>query len=113
MKSRCVAIISLCPLVMIVSGNLHICNFHNLNDISKSVLVLPEIQCSLDIVIFSDTGHFKGTSLDNRNLPNPLAGKRMESISLDDPLYKIASRYSISIDPSQLIYPSDQFMTVN
>ena len=78
-------------------------NFHTLNDIPKSVIVPPETQYSLACVILSDGGHFRGISLNSRNLPGihlifdglHEQEKRIQIVSLDDTFSKIAPRYDI------------------
>jgi hypothetical protein len=102
-KSYCVATFNSCPWVMVVGGYFQHYNFHTLNDIPKSVIHPPETQYSLACVILSDGGHFKGISLDSRNSPGIhlifdglyQQERRIQIISLDDPLSKIASGYDI------------------
>ena len=92
-----------CPWVMVVGGYFQHYNFHTLNDIPKSVAVPPETQHSLACVILSVGGHFSGISLDSRNSPGihlifdglHEQEKKIQIISLDDPLFKIAPRYDI------------------
>ena len=92
-----------CPWVMVFVGYFQHYNFHTLNDIPKSVILPPETQYSLACVILSDGGHFKGISLDSRNSPGIhlifdglyQQERRIQIISLDDPLSKIASGYDI------------------
>jgi hypothetical protein len=102
-KRQCVANFESCPWVMVFGAYFQHYSFHTLNDIPKSVLVHPETQYSLASVILSNGAHFRGTSLDIRNSPgihlifdgiNELE-ERVQIISLDDPLSKIAPGYCI------------------
>lgn len=102
-KSYCVATFNSCPWVMVVGGYFQHYNFHTLNDIPKSVIHPPETQYSLACVILTDGGHFRGISLDSRNLPGihiifdglHEQEKSIQIISLDDSFSKIAPRYYI------------------
>jgi len=88
---------------MVVGGYFQHHNFHTLNDIPKSVLVPPETQYSLASVILCNGAYFRGISLDGRNssgihlifdeIHEP--EERIQIISLDGPLSKIAPRYDI------------------
>jgi hypothetical protein len=101
-KCHCVASFNSCPWVMVVRGDFQYFNFHTLNDIPKSVMFPPETQYSLACIILTDGGHFIGISLDIRNSPgihlifDGIKDKdRIQVISLDDPLSKIAPRYIV------------------
>jgi Ubiquitin carboxyl-terminal hydrolase len=102
-KPHCVANYQSCPWVMVFGAYFQHYSFHTLNDIPKSVMVPPETQYSLACVILSNGAHFRGISLDIRNSPgihlmfdgiNEL-DERVQIISLDDPLSKIAPTYRI------------------
>ena len=89
---------------MVVGGYFQHYNFHNLNDIPKSVLFPPETKYSLACVILTDGRYFRGISLDSRNSPGihlifdgikDEPEKKIQIISLDDPFSKIAPRYDI------------------
>ena len=89
---------------MVVRGYFQHYNIHTLNDIPNSVIVPPETQYSLASVILTDGGHFIGISLDIRNSPGihlVFDGikykheERIQVISLEDPLSKIAPRYDV------------------
>ena len=102
-KRHCVAAFNSCPWVMVFTGYFQHYNFHTLNDIPKSVLFPPETQYFLASVILTNGGHFIGISLDSRNSPGIhlmfdgmlQPEKRIQTISLDDPLSKIAPGYRI------------------
>jgi hypothetical protein len=103
-KRHCVASFNSCPWVMVFRGYFQHYNFHTLNDIPNTVLVPPETQYSLASVILTDGGHFIGISLDIRNSPgihlifDGIKHKhegRIQIISLEDPLSKIAPRYEV------------------
>ncbi len=103
-KRHCVASFNSCPWVMVVRGDFQHYNFHTLNDIPNSVLFPPETQYSLASVILTDGGHFIGISLDIRNSPGihlifdgikHKHEEKIQIISLEDPLSKIAPRYKV------------------
>jgi hypothetical protein len=103
-KRHCVANFNSCPWVMVFGTYFQHYSFHTLNDIPKSVLVSSETQYSLASVILTDGGHFRGISLDIRNSPGihlmfdgakDTHEQRVQIISLDDPLSKIAPTYRI------------------
>ena len=103
-KRHCVANFNSCPWVMVFGTYFQHYSFHTLNDIPKSVLVSSETQYSLASIILTDGGHFRGISLDFRNSPGihlmfdgakDTHEERVQIISLDDPLSKIAPRYRI------------------
>jgi hypothetical protein len=89
---------------MVFRGYFQHYNFHTLNDIPNTVLVPPETQYSLASVILTDGGHFIGISLDIRNSPGihlifdgikHKHEERIQIISLEDPLSKIAPSYEV------------------